>query len=72
MSNVTGTRTEIIISPIGVHHAPRRNAITGRYLRRLDWRLTACGVIADHGWSQRRRFGYVDCRNCLKRLEASA
>ena len=71
--NVTGTRTEIITSGrYGTTHAPKRNAITGKYVRRMDWRLTLCGVVADQGWSQHRRFGYVTCRNCIKQLERMA
>lgn len=69
--NVTGQRTEIIVSPYGTTHAPRKFP-WGGYMRRLDWRLTLCGQIAEHGWSQRRRYGYVTCRNCIKRLEAVA
>ena len=67
--NVTGTRTEIIISTSGMAHAPKRNALTGAYLRRFGWRVTACGQIAEHGWSQGRRFGYIECRTCLRMLE---
>jgi hypothetical protein len=66
--NVTGTRVEIITSPTGTTHAPRRT-IYGKYVLRMDWRVTACGQIADMGWSQHRLFGYITCRNCVKWLE---
>lgn len=75
--NVTGTRTEIIVSPGcsrnpgGRSHAPKKD-LWGRYVRRMDWRVTACGQIADALWSQRRQYGYVDCRNCIAALERSA
>lgn len=69
MKNVTGTRTEIIVSSSGMAHAPKRNAITGAYLRRYGFRVTACGQIAENGWSQRRRYGYIACKTCVRMLE---
>ena len=66
--NITGTRTEIITSPYGTLHLPRRTPL-GAYARRYGWRLTLCGQIAEHGWSQHRRFGYPDCRNCIRMKE---
>ena len=66
--NATGTRTAVIVSPYGTRHAVRKNTLGGD-IRRLDWRVTLCGQMADHGWSQGRVYGYVDCRNCLKTME---
>jgi hypothetical protein len=67
-TNVTGKRRWVIVSPSGVLHAPRRS-FDGEYVRRYDWYLTACGQIADYGWSQRRLYGYVECRQCIAWLE---
>lgn len=66
--NATGTRTTIIVSPYGTRHAPRRS-FDGVFVRRLGWRVTLCGALAERGWSQRIAYGYVDCKNCLGMLE---
>lgn len=66
--NASGTRTTVIVSPYGTRHAPRRTP-EGRFIRRFDWRLTLCGQLAEHGWTQRIVYGYVDCKSCLGRLE---
>jgi hypothetical protein len=66
--NATGTRTAIIISPSGRKHAARSTLARG-FVRRLGWRVTLCGQIAELGWSQRIAYGYVDCRTCLGVME---
>lgn len=66
--NAIGTRTPVIVSPYGMRHAPRRT-FDGRFVRRMDWRVTLCGAIAEQGWSQRIAYGYVDCKTCLGVME---
>lgn len=66
--NATGTRTTVIVSSYGTRHAPRKT-LEGRFVRRLDWRVTLCGQIAESGWSQRIVYGYVDCRTCVAMIE---